>query len=479
MIGLSINGEHEKGIRSARIAMNRHPFLLVGVLIAGAAYAAPVRSQVLADHLDLPAAIATALENNFAIRQARERIRQQEGIVTTFSAARLPTVEAAGSYQKSDVTTIVTGPGGTRLFLPAGQFWRISLVATQTLYAGGGVRASIHGADLSREAAILDLRAIVDQTLLEVRIRFFDVLLAREQVKVQDQNLELLQARLQDTTYRTEAGTLSEFERLRAEVAVANARPPLIRARNDFRLAFEELRRALGAPTKLTDASPDTPEIQGSLTYEPTTVDLRQAMDAMQTRPDLQRLSKLAAARAEDVGVARSGYYPQVSLSAGGELRKGPMDRFRDSVTGRRASAQSQLKVTGATRGLVTQARSRLEQAKLDESEAQLRAEVEVRTAVFAVEQAAELTAAMQQTAEQAAEAVRLATVRFENGAAVQLDVLRAQVELTTARSSQLRAFHGHNVAVAQLKKAMGISEVEYRAVEPGHPAVSPLLSPK
>jgi hypothetical protein len=50
-------------------------------------------------------------------------------------------------------------------------------------------------------------------------------------------------------------------------------------------------------------------------------------------------------------------------------------------------------------------------------------------------------------------------TARYNAGTATQLDVLSAQVDLTTARTNQLQAFYTYNVAVASLRKAMGQSD--------------------
>src|SRR3954468_11256094 len=51
--------------------------------------------------LDLPYSLGFALDNNFAIRQAKERIRQQEGIVLEVRSSQLPNVGADGSYQRN------------------------------------------------------------------------------------------------------------------------------------------------------------------------------------------------------------------------------------------------------------------------------------------------------------------------------------------------------------------------------------------
>ena len=97
-----------------------------------------------------------------------------------------------------------------------------------------------------------------------------------------------------------------------------------------------------------------------------------------------------------------------------------------------------------------------LEQARLSFTEAQLNAEVEVRRAYSQWQQANELADASKKVTEQAEEAVRLANARYSAGTGTQLDVLSAQVDLTTARTNQLQAYYTYNVAVASLRRAMG-----------------------
>src|SRR5690606_3669513 len=120
---------------------------------------------------------------------------------------------------------------------------------------------------LALEAAKLELEAVINAALLDVRTRFYTVLVARERIKVQEQNVELLRRQLQDVRNRFEAGTVSNFEVLRAEVAVANAQPPLISARNNFRLAIDDLRQALGFSTTDDANVARVPHFLGSLEF--------------------------------------------------------------------------------------------------------------------------------------------------------------------------------------------------------------------
>jgi len=105
-------------------------------LSASGLRAAPNPGQPVPDTLDLKNAVAFALENNFTIRQARERIRQQEGVEIQVQARQIPNVSAAGSYTGNAKEISTYTPQNSNS-------WAISLQARQVLYAGGGVTASV------------------------------------------------------------------------------------------------------------------------------------------------------------------------------------------------------------------------------------------------------------------------------------------------------------------------------------------------
>lgn len=91
--------------------------------------------------ITLEQALAQAIKHNFSIRQARERIRQHEGVVTQVAAAGLPGVSLTGSYLRSSTPTIQRNAGQTStipVFVPSGRYWRMIFTVRQTLYAGGG-----------------------------------------------------------------------------------------------------------------------------------------------------------------------------------------------------------------------------------------------------------------------------------------------------------------------------------------------------
>ncbi len=428
---------------------------LLASAVAGALSAAPAsESSPAPDTLDLQSALRFALENNFAIREARERIKQQEGVQIEVRAQEIPQVAATGSYDGNRKEI-------SQYFPARSQSWAIGLQARENLYAGGGVSASIRNSRLLRDAAVLDLQSVINQQLLQVRTDFYAVLLNRQRIIVQDENVKLLEEQLKTAESRFEAGAASNFEVLQAKVALANGRPPLIQARNDYRISIEVLRQDLGLVTNRGTDMNKTPEFVGTLAVgTPVSYQLSDALEAArEKRPEVLRIEKLVASGSEGVKVARAGYFPRLDAVAGYNWAMGSPDAaWSDRNQGWTIGVQGQWNIFDgrATAGRVAQARSVLNQTQLSLEQTTLDVEVQVRRSFSSLQEAWELVESTGKVVQQAEEALRLANVRYSAGSATQLDVLTSQVALTQARLNQLSSFYGYNVALATLRTSMG-----------------------
>ena len=431
-------------------------FLLLGSLSAQTPVAIP-------DTLDLPTAISYALDNNFAIRQAQQRIKEQDGLIVEVRSRALPNVSLDASYTEIDSGLSEPSP----FFPPTQNDWRVSLNVKQALYTGGGVRAALRAQDYLEQAVVSDLKATINEAVFLVTVGFYDVLLALEKIDVQELNIKLLQDELLNAENRYQAGTVSRFEVLRAEVALANAQPELIRARNGFKIAVEELRQDLGFSGVYMEEIDKVPEFMGDLEFEPVQMNLLAAMNTARiNRPELQQLELVASAREEGVIIERAGKLPNVDLVGSYQYNRAPSSSsFSDSLDGWTIGVQSSWDIWDgkATEGRIQQARAQLEQARLNLGEATLRVEVEVRRALHDLQQAAELSNASVKVIEQAEESLRLANELYSAGQGTQLDVLQSQVALTESRLNQLEAFHGYKIAQAALSRSLG-NAIPYEA---------------
>ncbi|HLP07502.1 MAG TPA: TolC family protein [Opitutaceae bacterium] len=434
--------------------------LLVTLAASAALPAAPDSTQSVPDRLDLPTALRFALENNFTIRQARERLNQAEGALMTARAGLLPHASVDSSYSRTSrqITTDVQDD----------ELWSASAGVTQTVYAGGSVAAGARAARASRDAAQYELQATINQIVAGVRIGFFSVLRAQETIAVREQSLGLLEEELKNARNRYEAGAGAQFDVLRAEVALANGRPPLITARNDLKIAIEELRELLGFTNREGTNLDKVPDFVGELSISQEQFSLADVLEASRRdRPELQALAKGINIAQSGVTIARAGYLPTVGVSAGWEI-VGNRARYH-SMTGHSnydgwyLGAQSSWAVFDgrATAGRVRSAKSQLNQARLSLQQQELAIDVDVRRAFATWQEAVELVTASGKVVEQATEALRLSRARFDVGAATQLDVLQAQVALTEAGNNKVQALYAYNAALAQLRLAIGQRDPE------------------
>ncbi|WP_309022793.1 TolC family protein [Pelagicoccus sp. SDUM812002] len=430
-------------------------------LAAFLATLAPLQAQKTPEvpaTLTLQTTLEFALENNFAIKQAIEAIKEQEGLIVEVKSRALPTVGLNASYRQLD-----EGLSESDSFFPATtESWGITLTARQALYEGGSIRAALDVQDLLRESSLLALESTVLDALLDVRTRYYAALLARDQIGVEEQNIELLEETLNNATLRRDAGDVSDFEVLRAEVALANAQPALIRRRGAYRVAIEQLRQSMGYQNYRRDSQnlERVPELTDALVYNPIEYDLQEGLDlALESRAELKQLEAIAKAREAGLEIAKSGLRPSLDLvGTYGKQRSNFSSSFDDGPDGWTIGVEANWNIWDGrkTRGQRIQARSQLEQARIQQQSYRLGIEVEVRQAISALQEADQLAQAAVKVVAQAEEAVRMADSRFETGSISQLDVLEARVALTEARTNALAANYQHLVAVAQYRRALG-----------------------
>jgi outer membrane protein len=411
--------------------------------------------------LSLKDAINTALEHNYSIRKGRHDVEAAHGIAVQTRAIALPKLRANGDYLATDQTEdFPTPPGFPAINFDNDQRWSANLRLVQSIYEGGRIASGWRAARLTREHALLQYQAIIAEALLQVRTAYYDVLLGKQQISVQEASVALLEKELQDTRRRYEAGTVPQFNVLRAEVELANARPRLIRARNGYRIAKNTLLHQLGyqIPTNVWENIPL--ELSDRLEAEPFETDMPSALaQAIERRAEIGALRKADRLREEDITAAKAGYKPSVQLFAGYGSRSSQFsDDLSRDVSGWHAGAQVNWDIFDGwlTKGKVEQARAVRERARTEVEDTTRQIEFEVRSAHSTFVEAREVLESQRKVQEQAEEALRLANSRAEAGSGTQLDVLNAQTALTEARTTQIQALRDYLVARARLMRAIG-----------------------
>jgi outer membrane protein TolC len=413
--------------------------------------------------LTLDQALEFALTHNVTLRKGRQDLEEAQGLAIQQRAARLPRLAATGAYQQLDEARIervqFSAAQPATPFLN-NQSWNANLVVTQPIYSGGKYNSMARSSRLTREAALASYQALVANTLLEVRTAYSDVLLAVEQIVVQEASKKLLERELETARRSLEAGTVPRFNVLRAEVELANALPPLIRARNQERISRNTLALLLGCDIP-ADTGVDIPlRTADSLKAEPFEVSVGAALNAAWLRrPEIKAAQSTSQLRHEEVLQTRADLLPSLSGTAGYGVQNRNFIRDLDqTLDGWTVGVQANwlLFDFGQTQAKVNMARAREERARLEVEDVRRRIELEVRTAFSLFMESKEVLVSQTRVIEQAEEAVRLVTARADAGSSTQLEVLSAQTALKLSRTQYSQALRDYTVARAKLERAMG-----------------------
>jgi outer membrane protein TolC len=406
-------------------------------------------------------AVGIAVRQNSAILKGNADLLASYGIEVQLRAIALPQLSAGGGYNYQEPSLIETFPPPFSGFIQfPNQNWNADIKVQQSIYAGGRITSALRSAKLTREQALLNYQATLADTLLAVRVAYDDVLVAAQQMAVHEASVQLLTHELEDMQKRFDAGTVPQFDVLRAQVELANERPRLIQAKNDFHIGKDNLLNLLAVHLPKTIWEDVPLQLSDTLEARPYEIDMPTALArALEKRPELAALRKAQALRREDLVNARSGYKPTAQLFGGYQWQSLSYENnLGADLSGWIAGAQVSWNIFDGqlTRGRVMEAKARYERAQLDVDESGRQIELEVRTAYSNFIEEREVLESQKMVQEQAQEALRLAEARHAAGAGTLLDVLSTQTALTQARTTQVQALHDYAVARARLQRALG-----------------------
>ena len=386
---------------------------------------------------------------------ARNAQRDEEIAGTRIGQVRaqaLPQLDAKGGYTRMDEVAAFEFDGES-YEMGREDNYSAGVEASQLLYSGGSVGAALKAAKLYREAAQARVRGVNNQLVRDVRVGFNDILLADEQVKVQESSLAQLADLLAQAESRYRQQTASEFDVLTARVKVANHRPLVIAARKQADLARASFRN-------LVQLDSAEFELAGKLAFEPSERALSdwQAQGA-EERPELIEMRKYLGMREADVRSEKGGFLPQIRAFANYDGNNPESGSARDEwAWGWTAGVSAEWDVFD---GLLRRNRVREKQLELDKAretlvDAERQVELEIQTHYLDLRQAAETVEASRETVELAEKSLEIARARYENGLATSLDYADANLALSVARLTRLQALHDHMNALARLQQASG-----------------------
>jgi outer membrane protein len=419
-----------------------------------------VDAQPAPRRLSFAEAVSLAVQQNLALRAAALDVAVAEAQLAQARAGGAPQLNLTSSYtylQQRGQTLTFPNPFGpvpptltVQVPPPDPNVLVLRLAAQVPLYTGGRLEAQGALAEANVRGARAVLERTRQQVVFGVHQAYLQLLLARENEAAARRALVAAEESVRVARARVAAGVAAPFDLLQAEVALSNAQQALARAQAQVGATQVQLASLLNLPLETRFEPTD------ELAPRPVPGTLEEWVGrALRNRPDLLELQARAEAARAGVDLARSGGKPNVALAAQYDLTGNtPSNLFGAwSVT---LAVTLSLYDGGITRERVREAELRLQQLEVLQAQARQRAELEVRQAWLALQQAGPELAAAERAAEQAREALRIARVRFEAGVGTSLELVTAQAQLAQAEVGLAVARFNQNLARSQLLLASG-----------------------
>jgi len=386
-----------------------------------------------------------------ALREAQANLYPTVGIQSSLARSQSASGDISSRLQAQSPQSQLFGASG------AGNPPSTSLTGTvqlsYSIFASGLNSARRRAAERLVRAAELTVEQTREQLRLDTTNDYYNLQSANEQVRINQAAVINAQRSLSDTLAQERAGLGTRFDVLRSQVNLANAQQQLTNAIATQGINRRQLASRLSLPESINVSTSDPVQPAGiwTLPIEDTIVlayKNRAELEAQLVQREVSEQQRRAALATLGPTVNAVASYNllknfETALSApGGGYSVGLQAQwnfFDGGAAQARAAQQERNKEIAETRFAQSRntVRFQVEQAYINLQSN--RANIDTTTTALS----------------QAAEALRLARLRFQAGVGTQTDVINAETDLTRAEGNRVSAIIGYNLSLAQLQRAV------------------------
>ena len=410
--------------------------------------------------LNMDEAMARAFETNPAIKIAGYSKDAARGTLNAARAGRGITIKAGANVSRAgtdEAWIFNNNNNGTPTIVSGeriGNTYTNSITASMPLYTGGALSGQIMSAKAGYKSALVGVQKSYNDMRSTVTNGYYTVLQADDMQVLARESVARLEEHLKNVKAQYDVGVVAKVDVLRSEVELANAQQNLIKAENAYKISEANFNKIIGLPLETNLFLEDT------LNYVPYDKDLNYCLDyATKNRPELEQAKQGVQAARGQVKVARSGYQPQIAVSASQNFGTSDKHWPADEESTWSVAVQASLTIfdTGVTRSKAHAAKANYfsaEETYRDTIDAVM---LDVRSQYLNLREAEKRISTTEVAVSQAEEDYRIAQLRYQAGVGTNTDVLDAQVALTDAQTNYLQSVYDYNISKTNLETAIGV----------------------
>ncbi|SHI42332.1 TolC family protein [Pseudozobellia thermophila] len=267
--------------------------------------------------------IEKGLENNLDIRIALQNIAAAEAYVKQGKAGYLPTINGAASATRT-ARTSENGQFGSIFSQPYNQFETSGTLSWEA-DIWGKIRSTKRASDASYLQTVAAHKAVKTSLVAQIATTYYQLLALDKQIAVTEETIENRMRSLETITALKEAGQANQVGVDQTAAQLYSAQSQLLDLKNSLFKTETTLSILLGEqPQTYTRGSLDDQELASDMQLGVPALLLRNRPDIMQAEFGLVNSFELT-------NVARSNFYPSITLSAQGGFQSLEIDNWIDS----------------------------------------------------------------------------------------------------------------------------------------------------
>lgn len=278
-------------------------------------------TQALPAQWNLQTCIDYALQQNITIRKNRLNAESAEVDVKTARAALFPSLTASVSQRivnrpNSQTNTIIDGDNITSSQSKTSYNGSYGIDANWTLYNGSKRLNTLKQQRMNNriaEQGVAESENTIEESITQIYVQ---ILYAAEAVKVNEATLDVSRAECERARALLAAGSIARSDLAQLEAQVSTDKYQLVTAQatlQDYKLQLKQLLE-LDGEKEMTLYIPTLGD-ENVLSPLPSKTDVYRS--ALTLRPEIEAGRLNVKASELDINIARSGYIPTISLSAG------------------------------------------------------------------------------------------------------------------------------------------------------------------
>jgi multidrug efflux system outer membrane protein len=417
------------------------------------------------------------LQANQSLMAARDRFSQARSLARVATADYFPQLSAdpdavrergSGNRPLNGSTPTVIN-GAVQPVAPYTQsVYAIPFTLSYEADLFGRVRRNVEAANASLQSTAADLGNVQLVLTAELAADYFSLRELDAEYHVVQESVEYERKGLQLVQRRHEGGIASGLE-VAQQATVLDSTIAQLALVQESREQYEHaIAVLLGQPASIFTI-PNLP-----LTATPPPVPLGVPSDVLERRPDIATLEREVAFENAEVGLARTAFYPHITLSGAGGWQSTTITSLVNAPSlfwSLGADALEPILQGGRNRANLAAARAAYDQAVANYRQAVLTAFQEVEDGISNLSTLSQALATQGAAVEDARKALDIANNRYVGGVTTYLDVITAQTTLLSSERLETQLLGQQMVSSVYLVKALGggwdTNEIKDQQVHP------------